>query len=80
MLDEAERELRELAEGLNIEEEQTKGEWEGQDEEEDDANVDIDGWIDEVAGLAAADHKELEESIRPVRLVLVKVSTSTICY
>lgn len=72
-LDEAERELRELAEGLDIEEEQTRSEWEGQEGEEDDKQ--IDGWIDEVASLPAADREELEESIRPVRLVLVKVST-----
>ena len=72
-LDEAESELRELAEGLDIEEEQTKGEWEGPDNEEDEEGEDPDGWVDEVAGLSVADHEALEENIRPVRLVLVKV-------
>ena len=73
VLDEAESELRELAEGLDIEEEQTKGEWEGPDNEEDEEGEDPDGWVDEVAGLSVADHEALEENIRPVRLVLVKV-------
>ena len=72
--DEAERELRELAEGLNIEEEQTKGEWEGPDDEEDEEGKDLDGWVDEVAGLSVANREALEENIQPVRLVLVKVS------
>lgn len=72
-LDEAERELRELAEGLDIEEEQTKGEREGQDDEQDEEGEDPDGWVDEVAGLSVADREALEENIRPVRLVLVKV-------
>ena len=76
VLDEAERELRELAEGLDIEEEQTKGKWEGPDNEEDEEGEDPVGWVDEVAGLSVADHEELEENIRPVKLVLVKVSVN----
>lgn len=51
-LDEAERELRELAEGLDIEEEKTEGEWDEPDEKDDD---DTDGWVDEVACLSVAD-------------------------
>jgi hypothetical protein len=68
-LDEAERELREMAEGIDIEDDKTQYEWEAS---EDDENGD--GWIDEVAKLSIADREELEDSIRPVRLVLVKVS------
>ena len=75
-LDEVESELRELAEGLDIEEEQTKGEWEGPDNEEDEEGEDPDGWVDEVAGLSVADREALEENIRPVRLVLVKVGVN----
>jgi hypothetical protein len=73
-LDDAERELRELAEGLDIEEETTKAKWEGPDDEEDEDNDDMDSWVDEAANLSVADHKELDLNIRPVRLVLVKFS------
>lgn len=73
-MDEAERELRELAEGLDIEEEQTRGKREGPDNEEEEEGEDPDGWVDEVAGLSIADCETLEQNIRPVRLVLVKVS------
>lgn len=73
-LDEAERELKELAEGIDIEDEKTRSEWEGTGEEEDEVD-NVDGWVDEVARLSVADRKELEENIRPVRLVLVKVSS-----
>jgi hypothetical protein len=72
-LDEAERELKELAEGIDIEDEKTRSEWEGTDKEEDEVD-NVDGWVDKVARLSVADCEELEENIRPVRLVLVKVS------
>jgi len=71
VLDEAKRELRELMEGLDIEEEEMVGEWEVL-EDDDDENTD--GWIDEVASLSVADREELDANIRPIRLVLVKVS------
>lgn len=73
-LDEAEQELKELAEGIDIEEEIAQGEWEVPDDTEEDRVKSDDGWVDEVAGLSITDHEELEENIRPVRLVLVKVS------
>jgi hypothetical protein len=76
-LDEAERELREMAEGIDIEDEVTQGEWEEQDNSEEDKDENNDGWIDEVAELSIADREELEANIRPVRLVLVKVSSLT---
>ena len=72
-LDEAERELNELAEGIDIEDEKMRAEWEGNDEDDED-NEDDDGWVDEVARLSVADREELEANITPVRLVLVKVS------
>jgi hypothetical protein len=73
-LDNTERELRDLAKGLDIEDEQTRGEWEGKEDDVDDNGDTTDGWINEVARLPMADHNELEENIRPVKLVLVKVS------
>jgi hypothetical protein len=77
-LDEAERELRELAEGLDIEESITEDEWEEADEENENEDLpggeDDDSWVDEVAALLPQDHEELEAKIQPVKLVLVKVS------
>ena len=72
VLDEAERELRDLAEGINIEDEMTQGEWEIPGDDDDEENGD--GWVDEVATLLIADGEELEVNVRPIRLVLVKVS------
>jgi hypothetical protein len=73
-LDDAERELRELTEGLDIEEERTKAEWEGLDDEEDEDEDDTESLVDKAANLSVADHEELDSNVRPVRLVLVKVS------
>ena len=77
-LDEAEIELRELAEGLDIEESIAENEWEEADDEDENENLpggkDDDSWVDEVAALSPEDRKELEVKIQPVKLVLVKVS------
>ena len=73
-LDEAERELNELAEGIDIEDEKMREEWEGTEDDEDDDDDDDDGWVNEVARLSVANREELEANITPVRLVLVKVS------
>src|SRR5882762_11189900 len=72
VLDEAERELRDLAEGIDIEDEMMQGEWEIPGDDDDEENGD--GWVDEVAALSIADREELEVNVRPIRLVLVKVS------
>src|ERR1700720_2113155 len=69
-LDEAERELNELAEGIGIEDEKMQADW----EENDEGNEDNDGWVAEVARLLVAARKELEANMMPVRLVIVKVS------
>lgn len=34
---------------------------------------DVEGWVDEITALSVADRADLEESIRPVKMVLVKV-------
>ena len=39
-----------------------------------DGNDDIDGWVDEMDELDAVERDMLENSIRPIQLVLVKVS------
>jgi len=71
-LNKAERELIDLAEGIDIEDEMMQGEWEIPGDDDDEENGD--GWVDEVAALLIADREELEANVRPIRLVLVKVS------
>lgn len=71
-MDEAERELQELAEGLDIEEAVTQREREV--DNDGDEGDDDDGWREERERLSVADRKELDESVRPIRMLLVKVS------
>jgi hypothetical protein len=61
-----------LAEGIEIEEEMTQVQWEVPND--DGGEEDGDSWVDEVAALSIADREELEANVRPIRLVLVKVS------
>src|ERR1700690_3554268 len=71
-MDQAERELRELAEGLDLEEEKTQRERDVEDVEESDD--DEDDWVHEREKLSIIDREALDESIRPIRMLLVKVS------
>jgi hypothetical protein len=69
---EAEQELQKLAEGLNIEDAVTQREQDmGDDEEEDE---EVEGWANKRLKLSAADHKQHDESVRPIRILLIKVS------
>ena len=77
MLSKAEWALVELAEGIDLEELETRlqiqkegGETQSDDDDDDE------GLEDELAKLTADKQMELSDSICPVRLVLVKVSTS----
>ena len=74
-LGEAACELQELAGDSELEEQQTieTVNGEGGDESDKDMDDDVDGWIDEMVALSPAEHEGLEESIHPVKLVLVKV-------
>jgi hypothetical protein len=72
VLNKAERELRDLAEGIDIKDDMMQGEWEIPGDNDDEENGD--GWVDEVAALSIANREELEANVRPIRLVLVKVS------
>jgi hypothetical protein len=69
-LDDSEKALQELAEGLDLEELETRLEvqMDGEDSDDDD------GLVDEVARMSQDEQKELNESIRPVKLALVKVT------
>lgn len=72
-LDEAEKELRKLAEKIDIEEELTNAKQdEDKDDKDDDDDDDDDDGMEE--NLSPEDREELNASTRPVRLVLVKVS------
>lgn len=68
--------LQELAKGVAIDDERTIAErGEGNPE---DANIDdIDGWVDEVANLSPAERAGLHKTLRPVKLVFVKVGNMT---
>jgi hypothetical protein len=68
-LNAADQELVDLAEELNDEE--MDGDLELEDDTDED---DVEGWVDEYAQMSEEDRVELDESIRPVKLVLAKVS------
>ena len=70
-LSEAEKELAELADGLDLEEELMGVDEDVEDEEDDN---DLDAWVDEQTEMSKADRKTLDASVQPVRLVLVEVS------
>ena len=66
--------LYKLAKDIDLEERETREALlkdAGEDVPDDDDN---DGWIDETAALSQAERDVLEESLRPVKLILVKVS------
>jgi hypothetical protein len=72
--DEEEELLQELAKGTKNDDEHTIAE-QGKGNPED-ADIDnIDGWVDEIANLTVHERAELHKSLRPVKLVLVKVSS-----
>ena len=61
-----------MAEGLDIDDALTQRELENfhEDEENDDGT---EGWAETRAKLSAVDHKEHDESIRPIQMLLIKV-------
>jgi hypothetical protein len=69
-LDEAEEALRTLADGIDLEDLENQRE-----QNNDDAEDNVDGWVDERNALSMADRDALDASVRPVKLVLVKVSS-----
>jgi hypothetical protein len=71
-MDEAEQELRQLAKGIDEEELITQQEHETDDDDEGEDNVD--GWSEERDELSETDRQDLDTSLRPVRMLLVKVS------
>jgi hypothetical protein len=65
-----EKDLRALADGVDVEDYEMVGTI-GKDPEKDD---DTDGWVDEITLLSVQEKAELENNIRPVRFALTKVS------
>lgn len=75
-LDDRIQQLQVLAADIDLEEESTRNGVEiGSDENEED---NVDGWIDERERMSADDVEMLDESVQPVRFMLVKVIGSPI--
>jgi hypothetical protein len=78
-VDATERELQDLAEEIDLEEQQAAKLLKQHaidskaNKASDNNNNDTDGWVDEMAMLSLAERTELHKEIRPVKLVLVKV-------
>jgi hypothetical protein len=77
--DEAEKELCELAEGLDVEEATAQSERDNGEDDGEDDNGD-DRFRDEMASLSAVDRKALDESLWPMRSLLVKVSNPSVTW
>jgi hypothetical protein len=71
-IDDSKKALQELAEGEEIEERITQQQQEG-DEEDDHEDDYADGWSRERETMSSVDRKALDESLRPVWTLLVKV-------
>lgn len=73
--DDPDDELREFAGDIDLEERQIR---EGllHEARTDEAEIDdiTDGWVDEIAALSQAEREGLQESLRPVRMLLAKVN------
>lgn len=75
-LNAAELELQEVADGLELEEALAAAKRGGGEGDAGNEVDDNDGWVDEVALLTDKERAALEISIRPVKLVLAKVSVN----
>lgn len=72
-LDDAEKELLELAAGIDMEEMVTVAEA-GTGDKDDNEDDDVEGWVDGTALLSEEERAALRENVGPVCLVLMKVS------
>jgi hypothetical protein len=79
-LDDAAKELAALAVDVDVEEQISREEhlFEGEPEGDEDGDEDdnLDGWTDVRADLSDEEREELDKTLQPVRLVLVKASLS----
>jgi hypothetical protein len=74
VLDDAAKELAALAVDLDIEERVSREEQSIEEDDEVGDDDNLDGWTDVRAELSDEERKELDKTLQPVRLVLVKVS------
>lgn len=72
-LDEAVNELRKLAADIDKDERAAQEDYEADDNDEDDDSSDLTDWDSVVDGMTADELAELQESVQPVGLLLVKV-------
>ena len=72
-LDDAERELLNLTVGIDLKEMVTVAEA-GEGNKDDEENDNIEEWVDKMTLLSDDEQVALRKDVRPVRLVLVKVS------
>jgi hypothetical protein len=78
VLSEAERELQDLADGIDLEDIMMLANEELDDE--GDNKDKAEGWVDERSHLSEADRAELDKSIEPVRRVIVKASGTVLSW
>jgi hypothetical protein len=69
-LNATDQELADFVQDLN-DEEMDDGDLELEDDTDDD---DVEGWVNEYEEMTEEDREKLDENIRPVKLVLAKVS------
>ncbi len=79
LVDDDVRELAELAEELAEEERATAGELQQEEGENAGELEDDEDWVDEVETLEGEEREEFERNIRPIKKVLVKVSSAVRC-
>jgi hypothetical protein len=66
-MDEAEKQLQDLTKDID------KSRSNGRDDEDDEENDNIKGWVDEMEQLPACERQAVRKSVGPIRFVLVKV-------
>jgi hypothetical protein len=72
ILDDAEKELADLVEGLDLEELMTRMEQDG-----GEADDNVEGWVNELEEMTRLEREDVEGNVRPLTLVLVKVGSES---
>ena len=81
--DATEASLRELADGLDLEELEMasmalEGSEDGDSENETGEREDVEGWVDDVVNMSETERDALDTTVQPVKLVLIKVRVLTL--
>ena len=77
--DDPDEEIRNLAGDIDLEERQTREALLEEADEEIEPDDTTDEWVDEMAALSQAEREKLQASIRPLQMILVKVSKKSKC-